>query len=163
MRLVLFYLLLVLFQGFLSALFAPLPAPDFFLLAVLTLLGRLAPWQLVLAAYGIGLFQDLLGGGVLGLHAVSLAAGAMAALLVSAQLSQVGFLERLVKIAVAVAGKWVAMAAMVVWLGGSFESLGSLPVVALFDAGFTIIVGMWLLPWSEALYERARVLRKELL
>ena len=163
MRLVIFYLLLVVGQGFLSALFAPLPAPDLFLLALLTLMGRLAPWQLVGAAYGIGLVQDLMGNGVLGLHAFGLATAAMAALLLTAQLSQVGFLENLLKVAVAVVGKWLGVALLVVWLGGSVVALRELPVVALFDTAFTMIVGLWLLPWADALYERAAVLRKELL
>lgn len=163
MRLVVFYLLLVLSQGFLSALLSPLPAPDLFLLAMLTLVGRLAPWQLVGAAYGIGLVQDLIGNGVLGVHAFALSAAAMAALLVTAQLSQVGFFEGVLKLLAAVVGKWVAMAAMVVWLSGTFETLVSLPLVAAFDLGFTVIVGLWLLPWADALFERASVLRKELL
>jgi rod shape-determining protein MreD len=162
-RLVVFYLLLVLGQGFLSALLSPLPAPDLFLLAMLTLMGRLAPWQLVAAAYGIGLFQDVIGNGALGMHAFALSAAAMAALAVTAQLSQVGFFERLVKVLAAVVGKWVAMAALVVWLSGSFEALGSLLLVAMFDLGFTVVIGLWLLPWADALFERAAVLRKELL
>jgi rod shape-determining protein MreD len=163
MRIVVFYLLLVLGQGFLSALLSPLPAPDLFLLAMLTLMGRLAPWQLVVAAYGIGLFQDLIGNGALGTHAFALSAAAMAALAVTAQLSQVGFFERLVKVLAAVVGKWIAMAALVAWLSGSFESLGGLLLVAAFDLGFTVIVGLWLLPWADALFERTAVLRKELL
>jgi rod shape-determining protein MreD len=162
-RIVVFYLLLVLGQGFLSALLSPLPAPDLFLLAMLTLMGRLPPWQLIVAAYGIGLFQDLIGNGALGTHAFALSAAAMAALAVTAQLSQVGFFERLVKVLAAVVGKWVAMAALVVWLSGGPEALGSLPLVAVFDLGFTVIVGLWLLPWADALFERTAVLRKELL
>ncbi|MEX2541054.1 MAG: rod shape-determining protein MreD [Trueperaceae bacterium] len=163
MRLFVFYLLLILGQGFLSALLAPLPAPDLFLLAMLTLVGRLAPWQLVSAGYGIGLLQDLIGNGVLGVHAFALSGAAMAALVVTAQLSQVGFFERVLKLLAAVVGKWVAMAAMVVWLSGTFETLLSVPLVAAFDLGFTVIVGLWLLPWADALFERASILRKELL
>ena len=163
MRLVVFYLLIVLGQGFLSAVLSPLPAPDLFLLAVLTLMGRLAPWQLVAAAYGIGLFQDLIGNGVLGLHAFSLAGAAMIAIFVTAQLSQVGFFERLIRLVAAVVGKWLALAGLVLWLSGTGQSLGSLLTVAIFDAGFTIIVGLWLLPWADALFERTAVLRKELL
>ncbi len=163
MRLLLFYLLLVLGQGFLSALLSPLPAPDLFLLALLTLVGRLSPWQLIAAAFGIGLLQDLIGHGVLGLHAFALATAAMVTLLVSEQFSQGGFFERLSKIVTAALGKWLALTLLVVWLSGSFGGLGQLPWVALFDTLFTLIVGLWLLPWAEALYERTAVLRKELL
>ncbi|HEX7003988.1 MAG TPA: hypothetical protein VF168_07360 [Trueperaceae bacterium] len=163
MRLFIFYLLIVLGQGFLSAVLSPLPAPDLFLLAILTLMGRLAPWQLVAAAYGIGLFQDLIGNGVLGLHAFALAGAAMMATFVTAQLSQVGFFERLVRLASAVVGKWLALTALVVWLSGTGQSIGSIATVAVFDAGFTMIVGLWLLPWADALFDRTAVLRKELL
>lgn len=163
MRLFIFYLLIVLGQGFLSAVLSPLPAPDLFLLAILTLMGRLAPWQLVAAAYGIGLFQDLIGNGVLGLHAFALAGAAMMATFVTAQLSQVGFFERLVRLAAAVVGKWLALTALVVWLSGTGQSIGSIATVAVFDAGFTMIVGLWLLPWADALFDRTAVLRKELL
>lgn len=163
MRLVVFYLLIVVGQGFLSAVLSPLPAPDLFLLAVLTLMGRLSPWQLVAAAYGIGLFQDLIGNGALGLHAFALATAAMAATVVTAQLSQVDFFERLIRLVAAVAGKWLALTALVVWLSGTGESLGSLAMIAVFDAGFTLVVGLWLLPWADALFERTAVLRKELL
>lgn len=163
MRLLVFYLLLVLSQGLLSALLSPLPAPDLFLLAVLTLIGRLAPWQLVVAAFGIGLLQDVIGHGVLGLHAFALSAAAMATLVVTAQLSQVGLLERFINVLSAVIGKWLALAGMVLWLSGTTQSLGNLPVIAVFDVGFTLVVGLWLLPWADALFERTAVLRKELL
>jgi len=66
MRLLLFYLVLVIAQGFLAALMTPLPTPDLFMIAVLTLLWRIQPWQLVLLAYAVGLLQDLMGAGVLG-------------------------------------------------------------------------------------------------
>lgn len=163
MRLVVFYLLIVLGQGFLSAVISPLPAPDLFLLAVLTLMGRLSPWQLVGAAYGIGLFQDLIGNGVLGLHAFALAGAAMVAIAVTAQLSQVGFFERLIRLVAAVVGKWLALTVLVLWLSGTAESMGSLAMVAIFDSVFTIALGLWLLPWADALFDRTAVLRKELL
>src|SRR5690606_194101 len=95
MRLVLFYLVLLVSQGFLSALLAPVPAPDLFLLAALTLLWRVQPWQLVLVAYVIGILQDVIGQGVLGMHAMALAGGALAATFVRAQLTNSGALERL--------------------------------------------------------------------
>ncbi len=151
MRLVAFYLLLILAQGLLSALIAPLPAPDLFLIAVLTLLPRLGPWQLVLAGYGIGLLQDLSGHGVIGLHALGLAGAAMAAALVRAQLSQSGIAERVLTILTGLAGKWVVMALMLVWMTGDWSSLASLPSTLLFDGIFTLAVGIWLLGVAETL------------
>lgn len=164
MRLLLFYLILVLSQGFLSALLAPLPAPDLFLLAMLTLLGRVPAWQLVLLGYGIGLTQDLVGHGVLGLHALGLAGAALAASGLRAQLSGSGFVERLMTLLAAAAGKWVVLGGLLLWLSpvplAALE--GALPVVPL-DLAFTLLAGLWVLPWGDALLERAAVLRKELL
>jgi rod shape-determining protein MreD len=154
MRLVAFYALLLVAQGFLSAVLSPLPAPDLFLVAVLSLMWRLAPWQLILAAYGIGLLQDVTGHGTLGLHAFGLAGAAMAASFVRAQLSQSGMIEHLVTVLGALAGKWIVMAGMLVWISGSWTSLSSLPAVLLFDSVFTLAAGTWLLGWAEYLISR---------
>lgn len=163
MRLLAFYLVLLLAQGLLSALLAPLPAPDLFLVALLTLVPRLGPWQLVLAGYGIGLLQDLTGHGVLGLHALALAGAALVTAFLRAQLSQAGFFGRLVGLLGALAGKWLVTAGLLVWLSGSWVSVLEVPTVMLFDVAFTLLAGVWLLPWAEALFERAALLRKELL
>lgn len=164
MRLVLFYLILVLVQGFLTALLSPLPAPDLFLLALLTLLGRLPAWQLVLLGYAVGLTQDLIGHGVLGLHALALAGAALAANGLRAQLSQAGYFERMMMLLAALAGKWIVLAGLLLWLSPTPMAAltGALPIVPL-DVAFTLLAGLWVLPWGEALLERASVLRKELL
>ncbi|NLG08848.1 MAG: rod shape-determining protein MreD [Deinococcales bacterium] len=163
MRLVIFYLILLVAQGFLSALLAPVPAPDLFLLAVLTLLWRVRPWQLVLVGYGAGLVQDLVGSGVLGSHAFALAAAALVATLVRAQLSNTGVLERALVVFVACLGKWVVMAGMLVWLTGGPFGLGRLGGVALIEATLTVAAGLLVLPWGAALLQRSRILQKELL
>lgn len=149
-----FYVLLLVFQGLLSAVMAPLPAPDLFLVALLTLVPRVNPWQLVLAGFGIGLLQDLTGHGIMGLHAIGLAAAALVAAFVRAQLSQSGMAERLLTVVAALVGKWLAMAVMVVWLAGGWSALVSLPAVMLFDSGFTLAVGTWLLGMAENLQGR---------
>jgi rod shape-determining protein MreD len=163
MRLLLFYLVLLVAQGFLSAVLGSWPAPDLFLIAVLTLLRRLRPWQLVAVAYGVGLLQDAIGHGELGLHAFGLAGGALLAALVRAQLSQQGVLERLVVILAGEAGKWLAVGGLLLWLSASPEALlRSLPVTAL-ETVFTVLVGLWLLSVAERLVKRRSVMRKELL
>ena len=163
MRLVLFYLILVVAQGFLAALLAPIPPPDLFLLAVLTLLWRVPPWQLVLVAYGVGMLQDIVGSGVLGAHAFALAAAALAGSMVRAQLSNAGTLERMRVVFVAGLGKWVVMGGVIVWLSGSVGSLGRAGAVALVETVLTVAAGLLVLPWGAALLERSRVLQKELL
>lgn len=163
MRLVFFYLILLVAQGFIAALLAPLPAPDLFLLAVLTLLWRVKPWQLVLVGYGAGFIQDLVGGGVLGSHALALAAAALVASLVRAQLSNTGVLERALVVFVAGLGKWVVMAAMLIWLTGGELGYGRLGAVALVESALTVAAGLLVLPWGAALLQRSRILQKELL
>ena len=163
MRLALFYLLIFFSQSFWGAWFAPLPAPDLFLLAVLTLLWRVSPWQLVLIGYGIGLLQDALSGGNFGLHALGLAGGAMGALLVRSQITQKSFLERSMAVLLAVAGKWLTVIPLLVWQSGNWTPLRGVLDVFPAEALFTILFALLLLPWGEALMERDRVLRKELL
>ena len=163
MRIAAFYLLLVAGQGLLSATFGTLPAPDLFLIAMLTLLGRIAPWQLVLAAYGVGLLQDLVGFGVLGLHAIGLAAAALAATVVRMQLSGTGLLERLLIVMAAQAGKWLVAALLLVWLSGTPEEPVTLLAVAVTETVLTAALALLLLPLADSLLKKSKLLRKELL
>jgi rod shape-determining protein MreD len=163
MQLALYYLLLLVLQGFLAALIAPLPAPDLFLIAVLTLLWRIQPWQLVLVAYGVGLLQDLVGHGTLGMHGLGLAGGVLLASLVRAQLNQARFFERLLVILSGLLGKWLVFSALLMWLSGSVNPLTEVFRVAPAETVFTVILGLWLLPYAETLMERTTLLRKELL
>ena len=163
MRLLLFYLVLVIAQGFLAAVMTPIPTPDLFMIAVLTLLWRIQPWQLVLLAYGVGLLQDVMGAGVLGIHAFALAGAALAASIVRAQLTQSGLFERTLVILSAEAGKWIVLAPLLLWLSGSTEPLVRVAAVASVEAVLTVGAGLLLLPWGAALLQRSRLLRKELL
>ena len=163
MRIVAFYLVLLAAQGLLSAAFGTLPAPDLFLIAMLTLLGRLVPWQLVLVAYGVGLLQDVIGFGALGVHALSLAGAALVATVVRMQLSGSGLLERLLIVVGAQAGKWVLASAMLVWLSGTPEDPAMLLAVAVTETVLTAALALLILPWADALLNRAKMLPKELL
>jgi rod shape-determining protein MreD len=162
-RLALFYLLLVLLQGFLAAVMAPLPPPDLFLIGVLTLLYRLPGWQLVLVGYGFGLLQDVLGHGALGVHALGLAAAALVASSVRAQLSQEGFLERSLAVLAAAGAKWLVVLVLLRWLSGGFAAPATALAIAALDIAFTVVAAMALLPWGFALLERTRLLQRELL
>lgn len=163
MRLASFYLVLLVLQGFLSSLMAPVPAPDLFILIVLTLLWRIKPWQLVLVGYGAGLVQDIMGSGVLGTHAFSLAGAALAASFVRSQLSSTGVFERALLVFVACIGKWVVMTGMLLWLTGGVIAYERLASVALLETALTVATGMFILPWGLALLQRSRILQKELL
>lgn len=163
MRVVAFYLLLLSGQGLLSALFGTLPAPDLFLIMALTLLGRIAPWQLVVAAYGIGLVQDVIGFGALGLHAIALAGAALVASAVRAQLTGTGVLERLLMVLSAQAGKWVVAALLLTWLSGTMQDPAQLLAVAVTETVLTAACALVLLPWADAIMNKSKMLQKELL
>jgi rod shape-determining protein MreD len=154
-RLAGFYLILLVSQGFLGALMAPVPPPDLFLIGVLTLLYRIPAWQLVLLGYAAGLLQDVLGHGSLGVHALGLAAAALVASTVRAQLSGQGVLERALAVFAAVAGKWVVMGVLLVWLSDGVNPWGSVATVAALDAALTVAVALLLLPWGFALLSRS--------
>lgn len=154
MRLGLFYVLLFLIQGFLGTLLLPYPAPDLFLLAVMTLLWRVPPWQLVLIAYGTGLFQDAFGHGEWGIHAFGLASAAMTASFLRAQLSQKGFFSRLLLVLAAFLGKWFVMIPLIMWQSGTLSIGQNVGQVMLIEGIFTLLTSMLVIPWGEALMER---------
>lgn len=163
MRLAIFYLLLIVAQGLLAVLFTPLPPPDLFLLAVLSFVWRLPPWQLVIVAYGVGLLQDLIGFGNLGVHALGLAGGVLLASVVRAQFNQTGPIERVLVIASGLIGKWAVFIGLLLWLSPGREPFSQAFRVMPIEALLTLVVGIWLLPYAEILMERSKVLRKELL
>lgn len=113
-------LLLFFLQGVLTPLLSPAPPPDLLLLAALLPLGQLRLWQGVALAYGLGLLQDVAGGGVLGFHALGLAGGVfLAGLVLSPQLSllRAGWVSQVAALGLAFAGKWVVFAVLLVYLG----------------------------------------------
>jgi rod shape-determining protein MreD len=160
MRLFFFYLALLLIQGFLSALLAPLPASDLFLLAMMTLIWRLQPWQLVLAGFGIGLLQDVIGHGEWGVHAFGLAGAAMAVSLLRAQLGQKGIFTRSVLFLAAFVGKWLAITPLVLWQTGTTSSLSGILQVIPVEFFFTLLASLIIVPWGDALMERTLLVRR---
>jgi len=162
MQLILFYIFLMSLQGFLAVLIEPLPAPDIFLIAALTLLWRLSAWRMVVVAYGIGLIQDLTGHGQLGLHALGLAAGVLVASLVISQISQAGMFERLLVVLAASIGKWFILLLLILWLGRR-DPLSEVLRLAPLEITFTLLISTILLPIADELLERNSFLRKELL
>lgn len=113
-------LLFFVLQGLLAPLLSPWPPPDLLLLAALLLLGRRPLPQVVGLAYLLGLVQDTAGGGVLGLHALALAAGMfMAGLVLPSDLEpgRVGLGRLLLALLGALAGKWAMLALLLGYLG----------------------------------------------
>jgi len=162
-QLIFFYVTLVILQGGIAALLMPLPPPDLFLLAALTLLWRLSAWQIVLVAYGVGLLQDIMGHGALGFHAFGLAGAVLVGAVIASRLNQSGFTERLLIVACAIIGKWLVFAMTLPWLGQANNLWATVSRVAPFDALFTLLASMVLLPIAEWLIERNSTLKRELL
>lgn len=117
-----FILLFFVLQGLLAPLLSPWPPPDLLLLAALLPLGRRPLPQVVGFAYLLGLAQDAAGGGVMGLHALALAAGvfvAGVALPPGLELSRAGLGWLLPALLGALTGKWVVLALLLGYLGQS--------------------------------------------
>lgn len=110
--------LLIFAQGLLSrwADAAGLAAPDLFLLTAVALAWRMVPAWALVAAYGVGLGQDLLGGGVLGLHAAGLAGAALVALLVRRYVADSGPLQIVLSVVGALVGEWLTFGLLAYWL-----------------------------------------------
>lgn len=110
--------LLIALQGLLTRLAdaAGIPAPDLFLLTGAGLAWRLRPAWALVAAYGVGLGQDLLGGGMIGLHAAGVAGAALLVLLVRRYFANSGPVQGLLTVAMAVAGEWLVFLLLTYWL-----------------------------------------------
>lgn len=105
----LYFVLLIMVQGFLSRLLEPLhiAPPDLFLLTGAALAWRWRPVGALLGAYAVGLLQDLLGSGVFGLHAAGLAGGALLVLAVRRWLPMSGGWRLVLTVAAALVGQWL--------------------------------------------------------
>ncbi len=159
MRLLIFYFLLFSAQGFLVVLAGWLPAPDLFLIGTMTLLWRLSAWRVVLIAYGVGLLQDIVGYGYLGLHALGIAGGLLLAMFVASQLSEQGLAEHIFVVTFACIGKWLVFLVLLNWLS-VHNSLEQLWPVAPLEIVFTVLASLFLLPLANRLLERDNILHK---
>lgn len=146
-----------------GSLLTPLSPPDFFLLAALTLLWRLKPWQVVLAAYGVGLLQDIVGHGQLGVHALGLAGASVAAVLFRAQLSADGLVSRSLIVLVALLGKWFTLTPLVIWLTGEPSAALGILRVAPSEIILTLLLSFLVMPWGNAIMNEMRSLRRGLI
>lgn len=104
-----YFVLLIIAQGFFTRLLAPLglAPPDLFLLTGAALAWRWRPIGALLGAFGVGLLQDILGAGVLGLHAAGLAGAALLVLAVRRWLPGGGWRRLVLTVAAALIGQWL--------------------------------------------------------
>jgi len=123
------------FSGLLPDYAAP---PDFWFLYVAALTPRLKPSWALVAAFGVGLFADLAGGGYLGLLAVGLVMAAYALLGLSTWLHPEEPLGRAVILAGAYLAKWLGVFLVIYVLGlflvGPLDFLGTILSEALLTA-----------------------------
>lgn len=127
MRILLYLLLIVGVQGALTRLLpAYVSPPDLFLLTAVALALRLRPFPALLLAYAIGLFQDLLGNGLLGLHAAGVAGGVLLLLGLRKFLSDRGLLQMVVTVVTAVAGQWLTFLILTYWLRDNLVTVNTL-------------------------------------
>ncbi|GAA0520400.1 rod shape-determining protein MreD [Deinococcus depolymerans] len=152
-KLIVYAALLTAAQGILSRLSdaAGIPAPDLFLLTGAALVWRLPPPWAVLAAYGVGLGQDLLGSGTLGLHAAGVAGGALFTLLVRRYVADSGLFQSLLTVLMAVLGEWFTFLILNYWLRADLITADLLrTTVPLVFAGTLLLYPLWdrLVSWT---------------
>ncbi|WP_412029204.1 Rod shape-determining protein MreD [Deinococcus yunweiensis] len=133
-------------QGLLSRLAdaAGIAAPDLFLLTGAGLAWRVRPAWALVAAFLVGLLQDVLGGGLLGLHAAGVAGGALLVLVVRRYFSNSGPVQGLLTVVAAVVGEWAAFLALTYWLRSDLVTVPLLVrTVPVLFAGTLILAGVW--------------------
>ena len=121
-------LALLVLQSALSRLLGPLglAPPDLFLLTGVALARRLSPVPALLGAYGLGLAQDMLGAGALGVHAAALAGGALLVLLTRRVHTGSYWQQTLLSVVAAVLGQWLTFMLLTYWLRSELVTASSL-------------------------------------
>jgi len=141
-RAVLYFLLLVGLQGALSSLLtrAGITPPDLFLLTGVALGLRLRPVPALLAGYGVGLLQDVLGHGLLGLHAAGVAGAVLVVIGLRRFITDSGVFQSILTVLSAILGQWAAFLILTYWLRGGLVTVDALAHVLPWEAGLTLVV-----------------------
>lgn len=121
-------LALLIGQSLLSRLFVAvnLPPPDLFLLTGIALAKRTPPVSALLAAYILGLMQDVLGAGAIGLHAAALTGGVLLVLLTRRLNPTPGLAQTITNVLAALLGQWLTFMILTYWLRTGLVTLDSL-------------------------------------
>ncbi|GAA5502914.1 hypothetical protein Dxin01_02661 [Deinococcus xinjiangensis] len=133
-------------QSLLSRLLLPLgvPPPDLFLLTGLLLTRRLSRGSALLAAYGVGLLQDILGAGVLGLHAAGVAGGVLLVLLTRRIMPPSALGQTLFQVAAALLGQWLTFMFLTYWLRTGLVTVDTLTRVLPLSFVTTLLIApLW--------------------
>ena len=139
-RLTLYFLFLIAFQGAVSALLpANLGGPDLFLLTAVALALRLGPVPSLLVAYALGLVQDVLGHGYFGLHAAGLAGGVLLIHSLRGLLMSSPILREGLGLGLAIVGQWLSFLVLTYWLRDGLVTVSSLTGVLPLEALLTFV------------------------
>ena len=141
-RAVLYFVLLIGLQGAFSSLLtrSGITPPDLFLLTGVAFALRLRSLPALLAGYGVGLLQDVLGHGLLGLHAAGVAGGVLVLVGLRRFITDSGVFQSILTVLSAVLGQWAAFLILTYWLRGGLVTVDSLMRVLPWEAGLTLLV-----------------------
>lgn len=131
MRILVYLLLLIGVQGAMTRLLpASVSPPDLFLLTAVALAFRWRPLPALLAAYLVGLVQDVLShASLLGLHAAAVAGGVLLVLGLRRFLASDGFLQTVLSVTAATVGQWAAFLILTYWLRNDLVTVTTLSTV----------------------------------
>ena len=138
----LYFLLLIGLQGALSSLLTRVGVtpPDLFLLTGVAYALRLRSLPALLAGYGVGLLQDILGHGLLGLHAAGVAAGGLVLIGLRRFITDSGIFQSILTVVSAILGQWAAFLVLTYWLHGGLVTVDALTRVLPWETGLTLLI-----------------------
>ncbi len=139
---VVYFLLLIGLQGALSSLLTRVGVtpPDLFLLTGMALALRMRALPALLAGYTVGLLQDVLGHGLLGLHAAGVAGGVLVLVGLRRFITDSGVFQSILTVISAILGQWAAFLILTYWLRGGLVTVDALTHVLPWEAGLSLLV-----------------------
>ena len=146
LRAVLYFVLLIGLQGALSSLLTGngITPPNLFLLTGAAYALRLRALPALLAGYGVGLLQDVLGHGLLGLHAAGVAGGVLLLTGLRRFITDSGVFQSILMVGGGVLGQWAAFLILTYWLRGGLVTVDALKHVLPWELLLTLLVSpLW--------------------
>ncbi|GGQ99616.1 rod shape-determining protein MreD [Deinococcus ruber] len=142
LRGIVYFVLLIGLQGALSSLLtrAGITPPNLFLLTAAAYALRLRAVPALLAGYAVGLLQDVLGHGLLGLHAAGLAGGVLILIGLRRFITDSGVFQSILTVVSAILGQWAAFLILTYWLRGGLVTVDALEKVLPWELLLTLLV-----------------------
>ena len=142
LRIIVYFVLLIGLQGALSSLLtrAGITPPNLFLLTGAACALRLRSVPALLAGYAVGLLQDVLGHGLLGLHAAGIAGGVLILIGLRRFITDSGVFQSILTVVSAILGQWAAFLILTYWLRGGLVTVDALEKVLPWELVLTLLV-----------------------